>query len=219
MHSTDGATKSDGYAARWKRVMQTMKMATSKIGGADAQRSAWVLWANEVVNDLGHLTRKPMLLPPEEEQDWLKLRRLAEKRRRIGRRMGARERALLIDVGDFLLQVRSVESENASLLECLLHAARVIWDANARRPNKTVVAIYDHIAEGWGVMPPPVEELPSNRRRCLQLCAKLVREEDVVPSWYMHGAPIPRELLEEKEKPAEVEEADPPEVGDLFDGV
>jgi hypothetical protein len=200
--------------------MDEMKAAK----GDDGRRMAWLLWANAVLEDAPRLQRRMAFPPPDEVDDWVKVRQLVERGRRPRTKLRGSELALLLDVGDYLGELRSTESENAATLECMLHAAWLLWDSYGNVANAGAETIYNHILNGWGLMPPPVESLPLTRDRqhdresTFRTCRRLMRESDLVPDWYFNGDPIPRELRAEA-PPKDVEQAEPPSTSELFGGV
>ncbi len=218
MRSTDGAGKSDGYAERWGKVLAQLKWACGRAGTDDDQQSAWLMWAQNVLHDMHHLKRQPAFPAPEEmDGDWLRIRKLTMRMRKPRTRLKPSEMALLMDVGDYLMQLRVVETENAATLECLLHAAWLFWDMHGQRENVSTTALYEHIANEWGVMAPPVHELPADRERVMHMCRRWMREEDLCPSWYFHARPIPRGLDDDAKPEEGVEQTKPPKTADMFD--
>lgn len=151
--------------------------------------------------------------------------------RRVIQRMHSRrklkdtERALCIDYGDWLLEQRTVELTNASNLTVLLQAARVFERAHGDERAREVRELYDYISAEFGVMPPPVGELPEGRdrpgfvdkRALLAMCEGLMRESEIIPDWMFHGRKMPRELLSKEEAEAAAGVASTPKVGSLFD--
>lgn len=175
------------------------------------------MWAQNVLHDSHHITRKPAFPPPEEmEDDWLRIRKLTMRMRKPRTRLKPSEMALLMDVGDYLVQLRTVETENAATLECLLFAAWLFWDLHGQRDNPSTTTLYEHIENEWGVMPPPVHELPG-RERVMRMCRRWMREEDLCPSWYFDAKPIPRDLVDDAKPEKGVEKAEPPKTADMFD--
>ena len=164
----------------------------------DARRMAWLLWANHVLAELPHLKRTVALPAPEKIDDWVKMRQLGERQRRPRTKLKGTEIAVLADVGDYVEQLRLVEIENAATLECLLHAAWLLWDANGNQPNAGAETIYEHVLNAWGVMPPPVESLPATRDEVRRLCEGYMRESDLVPDWYFNSKYVPYELRKTK---------------------
>ena len=196
-------------------MLERLKFACGKVGTDDDRRTAWLMWAQNVAHDLPHLKRKPAFPPPEEMPGWAFIRKLTVRMRKPRTRLKPAEKALLVDVGDYLAELRTVEVENAATLECLLYAAWMFWDLSGRAENASTTKLYEHIAEEWGVMPPPVHELPEDRTRVMRMCSRWMREEDLCPSWYLNGEPVPVELREEDG----VEKAKAPTTADMFDGV
>lgn len=202
-------------------MLDQLKFAHGRVGTPADRTNAWLMWAQNVLHDLHHLKRKPAFPAPEEmEDDWLRIRKLTMRMRKPRTRLKAEELALLMDVGDYLIQLRVLETENAATLECLLHAAWLFWDLNGGRDNSSSGAIYKHIMHEWGVMPPPVGQLPKDRAEVMRLCRRHMREEDLCPTWYFEAKPIPRELREAEASdapaPEGVEKAEPPKTGDMF---
>lgn len=227
MHSIEQPVESDSYVARWNEVLKEMKRAAGRRATEDERQLAWLMWANAVLADLPHLKRQvPFEAPIEPSADaWVKLRLLAERARkgRSAGRVKPSERALLIDVGDWLSELRRIETENAASLECLLHAARILWQASGRSANGAHARIVEHIADTWGWCPPELGSLDADRAKVVRECEKAMRESDLVPSWYFHGRAIPADLLAEakraeggKSEDGEIERSDPPKTGDLF---
>jgi len=174
---------------------------------------AWLLWANTVAGDAPNLKRRIAFPPPEEVGgDWVAQRKLCERLRRPRTNLKPSEMALLMDVGDYLLELRSLEEQNASTMECMLHAALVLWELNAQTETSGHKRIYRQLRDEWGVMPPDVSELPDSRDAVRQLCRGLMREEDLVPTWYMRAMPIPRNQSSGDEEAAPAV----PKAGDLF---
>lgn len=222
MPSTEPPAESGSYVARWSSVLAEMKRACARHAHEDERRLAWLMWANAVLADLPHLTRQVPFEAPVEADSWVKLRLLADRARkgRSAGRLKASERALLIDVGDWLAELRRIEAENAATLECLLHAARLLWEASGRADDGAHARIVSHVADAWGWCPPPFESLSEERARVLRECERAMREEELVPSWYFHGRPIPPALLADFKKADadddEIERAEPPKTAELF---
>lgn len=193
-----------------------MMFAYGKNGTPDDQHNAWLMWASQILDDLDHIVRRHPFPPPAEVGgNWHHIRELAKKRRKMrGGSMRAEDKALLIDVGDYLIEVRQIETENAATLECLLHAAWMLWDANARQRLPAADRIYKHLADVWGVMPPPLQDLPVARANRVAMCRELMREHDLVPTWFLRGKPEPG-----APRPVEDDESEGsviPETGSLF---
>lgn len=159
----------------------------------DQRRMSWLLWANTVANDLHH--RRGISFPPPEEMkgDWEYVKELIDRLRKPRSQLRSSELALLMDVGDYCLQQRALETANAATLECLIHAAWLLWDANGRTPNAAADSIYDHIANEWETMPPPLESLPEDRGERFQMCLRWMREDDLIPDWFFFGQSAPKD--------------------------
>jgi hypothetical protein len=176
--------------------------------------SAWIAWATEVYTDLNHLRPPVILQPPPEMRTWVETRKLMEKVRRPNSRPKAADLALLLDVGEWMMEVVNAEASAAATLECLLHAAWLLWDANGRQRHPWAAAIYDHIHAEWNVVPAPLPRLTEDREARRKECQALLRDEDLVPSWFLNGGKIPDEALEEDAFAGAVT----PNVTAVFDG-
>lgn len=192
-----------------------MKLACGRAGTVEDRKLAWLLWANTVVEDAHVYRRRPSFPPPEEmDGDWVAMRKLSESRKK----KKPAQVALMHDVGDWLVEQRTIEAENAAMLECLLFAAWFLWDLNGRAENAGSRTLYDVIANEWGIMPPTLESLPDDREQVFRMCKKWMREDDLVPNWYWYGRRIPRSERND-DAPAGVEKAEPPSTKDMFGGV
>ncbi len=174
-----------------------------------------------------HIRRSVGFAAPEEAGSWESLRELSNKRRKPRAKLKPQELALLIDIGDWLMEQRRVESENAGNLVAFLNAASIFAHAHGDPQCAEVRSIYDYIADAFGVMPPPLLELPPSqgigwnildRNRVMLMCDRLMRESELVPDWYFYARPMPAGAqTSASAKSTEVERIDPPKTGDLFD--
>ncbi len=194
--------------------------------------SVWFLWATHVHEDLRHLKPRLGFPPPDEVTSWPAVRMLSERKRRPRVKLKPAETALLIDVGDWIIEQASIETENAAQTMILLQAASIFAHAFAGQQCTQTEEIYNHLADVWGVMPPPVNELPKtygrpwnaiDRDRVMAVCSKLLRDEDLVPSWFIQGKPIPahelrEQLANEAEQTPEPKSVSP-KVADLFEDI
>lgn len=160
----------------------------------------WCLWATYVLEDIHHMRRRVGFDPPEEITGWVALRQLIKRYQRPRSRLRPSELALLVDYGDWLIEQRSVEADNAASLKTLLQAAAIMAVAHGDPQAEQVRKVYNHIANEFGVLPPSVEELPpmgprgwshADERKVYAICEKLARESEVIPDWMFYGRAIP----------------------------
>lgn len=200
------------------------RVAKSKLTTHEDIVATWFLWATYVLEDLPHMKRRTSFPPPQEMASWEAMRQLAIRKRKPRTKLKPNELALMIDVGDWLIEQRAVESENAANIVALLNAASIFAHAHGDPQNAQVREIYDHIANEFGAMPPAVHELPKSnglgwgmldREAVLRTCDALMRESDVVPDWYFYGRGMPKQVAQATEE--QQEEPVVPDTGDLFD--
>ena len=216
---------------RWTKLFGELKRLTKRDAKASLEelQSVWFLWATYVLEDMPHIQRVVGFAAPEEAGSWESLRELSNKRRKPRSRLKPPELALLIDIGDWLMEQRRVESENAGNLVSLLNASSIFAHAHGDPQCSEVRSIYRHIADVFGVMPPPLVELPASqgigwtlidRNRVMAMCDRLMRESELVPDWYFDGGPMPAGAKQSQAETAsggDVEQVEPPTTGDLFD--
>lgn len=198
--------------------------------------AVWFLWATYAWQELPHIKRRQSFPPPEEvtklqpDNPWVALRQLTMRHRKPRARLKPSEIALLVDAGDWLLEQRTLESENAANLASLLQAAAIIARVHGDHDHPQVRDFYSHIAEEFGVMPPSLLELPKtvvqgweyvDMKTVQHACEKLMRESELVPDWYFHGRAIPKSVLPPKQPVHEgdddIERVEQMEMGDVFE--
>jgi hypothetical protein len=231
MHTSDGQPSGGSFSERWKGLLAEIKSTfKQRTLSEDAVLGVWFLWATNVLADLPHMQPRAGFPPPDEVQSWVAVRQLSERRRKPRTKLKPSEAALLIDVGDWLIEHRSVEWENAMTLTMLLQAASIFAHAHGDDRCAAVLDIYAHIKREFPREAPALNTLPKtygkawgllDRDKVIVACLKLTRDEDLVPTWFMENRRIPPDELAKHGAPAALppgaEKTTPPAVGDLFD--